>query len=80
MLMISDDKSYTHDVTNMCLLLSRIHILKDMRLASNAESQKEAESRRAGGDEEGRKQEEDSMTYDDKEDDFSYAGVYDETF
>mmetsp|Transcript_32433 Transcript_32433/g.60540 ORF Transcript_32433/g.60540 Transcript_32433/m.60540 type:complete len:1277 (-) Transcript_32433:168-3998(-) len=79
-LTIAEDKSYTSDVTNMCLLLSRIHILKDMCLASNAENQKDTESRRDGGEEGGRKQEEDSMTYDDKEDDFSYAGVYDETF
>lgn len=79
-LTISDDKSYTSDVTNMCLLLSRMQILKDIRQASNADNQKDAESHYTSGDEDSKKQEEESMTYDDKEDDFSYAGVYDETF
>lgn len=85
--MQSDDQSYLSAATYMCLLLSRIPILKDMRLANRAEGgHKDGEGegedtrRAAAGDGDGRKTEEDSMTYDEKEDDFSYAGVYDECF
>lgn len=81
----------------MCLLLSRIPILKDMRLAvlGSEEGQKlaaagasshagaagagggEGRERGADGVDSGRKDDEESIiTYDDREDDFSFAGVY----
>ena len=61
----------------MCLLLSRLPILKDMLLAQKASSQKERADDHAQGD---TIKDEDSLVYDDPGDDFSYAGVYEETF
>lgn len=71
-----DDQSYMSDATYMCLLLSRIPILKDIRLVDNGNGRK-SDSCPAAGDDDSKRNDEESMTYDD---DFSYAGVYDETF
>jgi hypothetical protein len=63
------------DVTYMCLLLSRIPIVKDM-LVNNAETQKAP--LKPPEEEDASVREGDSIVYDDGGDDFSYA-VYDDT-